>query len=189
MSTRFFSFAILILSVGIIFYYIKPTWSVSIPKEKKRIESYTKALEAVDNFKKKEAELTQAQNSIPKESLDKLNIFLPDSVDNVQLILDLNALAARAGVTLSNFTVQGGVNSGTGNTTASSTGTSVLSNNNPVDSLQIGVSATGSYNSFRAFLSGLEKSLRPLDVTSVNVTQGPLGIYTYEIAIRMYWLH
>jgi len=139
-----------------------------------------------------------------------LEAFRPDGVDNVQLILDLDALAARSGVTLSNFDVSGqgdGEQTGpaAGGTTTGAAGTPAgatpagnsagslggglsLSAGTPVDSIELTLTATGSYNAFRRFLGGIEQSLRPLDVVSLKVEPGETGVYNYDMTIRLYWL-
>jgi hypothetical protein len=69
-----------------------------------------------------------------------------------------------------------------------------LQTDSPIDSLVLSVTATGTYAQFRSFLSGIEHSLRPMDVTSIGVsggaTPGSTGTtYKYTMSIRIYWLH
>jgi hypothetical protein len=195
MMSRILPIVVVIIALGLFFGYINPARTGSIAAKKAQIESYKSALGAADSFKNKESELVVAQANIPSDGLSRLAGFLPDGVDNVQIILDLNTLAARSGITLSDFnTSQGsgqqggqtaatpGVPSGTANPTAS------LTSDGPIDSLEITVSATGTYASFRNFLNGIESSLRLLDVTSVTVKDSATGVYTYDMTIRLYWL-
>ena len=117
------------------------------------------------------SELQRSESTWPDEFLASvatstcLPAFLPTGVDDVQLILDLNALAARSGVTLSNFNIQdkddGSNDSGSDQL--------ALAGGSPVESIDISMSALGSYDSFRTFLSGIEQSLRPLDVVKLDV--------------------
>ena len=120
-----------------------------------------------------------------------MNAFLPDSVDNIQLILDLNALASRSGLSLSNFTTSNVPNAPDASTAdaAQSANGAFTGNTSPVDSLTIALDATGTYNSFRTFLSGIEQSLRPLDVTTLSVADSETGVYTYQLTLKFYWLH
>jgi hypothetical protein len=108
-------------------------------------------------------------------------------VNNVQLILDIDGLAARSGMTLSNFDID---TKSVSNGTAGSDPTAIaLQSNNPVDSVNLTLETTGTYTEFRTFLTGIQQSLRPLDITSITVAPGDKGIYKYSLTVRIYWLH
>ncbi|HEY4489182.1 MAG TPA: hypothetical protein VJA87_01735 [Candidatus Paceibacterota bacterium] len=199
MMSRIFPAVAILIAIGLFFGYVNPTRSGSIASSKAQIASYESALEAAERFKEREAELIIAQANIPSDGLARLAGFLPDGVDNVQIILDLNTLAARSGITLSDFetsTDEGSSSGGSQTTTQQPQGPSDINgdtsfgfnSDGPIDSLEITVSATGTYASFRNFLDGIERSLRLLDVVSVSVTDSTTGVYTYDMTIRLYWL-
>jgi len=195
MMSRIFPFVAILLAIGLFFGYINPTRTGSIAETRAQIESYESALNAAERFKEKENELIRARASIPSEGLARLESFLPDGVDNVQIILDLNSLAARSGMTLSDFDTsndssssEGGTTGVTAATPSDASGGLALAADEPTESLDLTISASGSYNSFRDFLDGIEQSLRMLDVVSVSVIDSETGVYTYEMVIRLYWL-
>ncbi len=186
---RILPFVFILIAIGLFFGYVRPTWDGPVTTSKTQIAGYDSALQAAERFKENETQLEAARNQIPTDELDRLGAFLPDSVNNVQLILDLNALATNTGVKLSNFTTSEAPNAPTGASgdtegALQGTGTGSL-----VDSLTISVNATGTYSAFRAFLAGIEQSLRPLDVTSLTVTDSDTGVYTYALTLKFYWLH
>ena len=206
--SRIVPILLVIGAIGLFIGYTQPTYGGSITALKDEITSLDSALNAAEQFKLKEAQLTQQRNAMAGEQLERLEAFLPDSVDNVQLIVDLNSLAARSGVQLSEFNIVGG---DTGSNTTSSTNTGVaplaaagaaagpgamtpqsntlaLQTSEPTESLELSVSATGSYAAFRTFLAGVEQSLRPLDVIELSVQDSETGVYTYDITFRLYWL-
>lgn len=189
--SRLLPFLAFAFALATFFLYIRPTYSDSIVETRKQIKSYDDALVAAERFSDKEAELTQSRAQIPADSLARLNAFLPDGVDNVQLILDMDALAARSGMTLSDFNTQADI-SGSAEDSESSSSMSAetlgLMSSSPIDSINLTFSATGSYGSFRTFLAGIENSLRPLDVISVDVEESATGVYTYGMTVRIYWL-
>lgn len=194
--SRFLPFIAIIFAVLLFFLYVKPTYSGPIHDTKQAIKGYDDALAAADRFQQKEAQLTQARAQIPPESLARLSEFLPDGVDNVQLILDMDALAARSGVTLSDFNIQGAPGSsdaGSTSDTTQSTGglqpiSGGLTSSSPIDSLNLTFKATGTYTAFRTFLAGMENSLRPIDVVNLNVSESQTGVYDYDVTVRIYWL-
>ncbi|HVW71624.1 MAG TPA: hypothetical protein VHB93_00540 [Candidatus Paceibacterota bacterium] len=186
---RLLPFIFILLALALFFGYVRPTWDGEIAQAKNDIANYDSALAAASNFSDNEAKLEQERAGIPSDQIDRLAVFLPDSVDNVQLILDLNALAQRSGVVLSNFTTAASANSGTTDGTNDTPDQGGHSTGPIVDSLTVSVSATGTYDAFRTFLASAEQSLRPLDVTQLSVTDSDTGVYTYQVSFKIYWLH
>jgi hypothetical protein len=191
MNSRITPTVALIIALALTIAYTRPTWMGSVSDLRARIDSYDAALTAAERFTLKEAELTRARAAIAPESLARLDAFLPDGVDNVQLILDLDALGARSGVTLANFDIKRedeGATEGGLPGSPITTSQAVLAASTPVESVELTMTATGSYAAFRRFLAGMEQSLRPMDVVSLAVDQSETGVYTYDMTVRIYWL-
>lgn len=206
-ASRIVPLLLLIGAIGLFLGYTQPTYGGTIAALKDEILGLDSALQAAEQFKQKEAQLTQQRNAMSGEQLERLESFLPDSVDNVQLIVDLNSLASRSGVQLSEFSIDGGSESTQKTNTATEAAAPVaapltspaagggalgnslaLQSSEPTESLELSVSATGSYAAFRTFLAGVEQSLRPLDVIELSVEDSGTGVYTYDITFRLYWL-
>lgn len=188
MMTRILPFVALALAAGIIFGYVVPTYKNSIVTTQKEITSYENALAAAKGFTKKEDDLAAQRASLPADGIARLGSFLPDAVNNVQLILDLDGLAARSGMVLSNFNID--TNSISSGSSSNDPNALALQSSNPVDSVQLTLETTGTYPQFRAFLAAMEQSLRPLDVIGLTVAQGAgNGLYKYNLTVRVYWLH
>jgi hypothetical protein len=183
MISKLLPFIAIAASIGLFFMYINPTYTGTIKSLGDEVSQYQSALQASDVYKARETALTAQRDVVPADDLAKLSAFLPDGVDNVQLILDLNALASRSGVSLSDFKI--------GDNASKSQGSgSALKVDSPsvVDSLDLSVSADGTYASFRSFLTGIESSLRPLDVVNVDLKSSDTGVYKYAVTLRIYWL-
>jgi hypothetical protein len=185
MINRILPISALFVSIGIFFIYISPTWTGSIATTKAKIAADDSALVAADTFTKQQNELASARNAIDPANLTKIVTFLPDSVDNVELILNLNALAARSGFSLSNIDVV----TNPAATAASDSGIAPVSAVNPVSSVDLSLSAVGTYASLQSFLTGIEKSERLLDVRDITVSGSDTGVYKYKMTLRLYWLH
>ncbi len=189
MITRLLPFLLILLAVGIFFGYLNPTYTGPVAALTTEIKGYDSALAAADEFNQKESKLAAQKSAIPSDALARLQEYLPDSIDNVQLILDLNSLAARAGVQLGNFEVDGQ------NTGTPAPGFASVSQNLPlqsgssIDLYQASMSGSGSYSAFRSFLNAAENSLQPLDLVELNLKDSPTGIYTYQMTFRFYALH
>ncbi|MGE5541061.1 MAG: hypothetical protein ACM3TU_02130 [Bacillota bacterium] len=188
MIGRILPIVLILVSLGLFAGYISPTYNGKIVPLQQQITQFNRTLVAAADFNQKEAQLASDRSAIPSDALKRLESYLPDGVDNVQLILDLNALAARSGVQLSNFDID--TKSSTEGTDQSSNGQLPLeSGAKPTDSLDLTVKATGTYGAFRTFLGGVEKSLRPLDLVQMSLNDSESGVYTYELTFRIYWLH
>jgi len=181
--SRFLSLIAFGLALGIFFGYINPTWSGSIAAAKDAIQADNDALAAANEFNSKQNELASARNAIDTGNLSRLESFLPDSVANVGLILDLNALAARSGISLTSIDVAQVDTSSSGGATALP-----VAGDSPVGSIDLQLSAIGTYASLHAFLEGIERSMRLLDVTDLTVKGSDTGVYTYSMTLRLYWL-
>lgn len=179
MNSRILPALALMIAVGIFFVYVSPTWSGSIADAKTAISADEDALKAANDYTTRVKELTDQKSSIDQESISRLATFLPDTVDNVGLILDLNTLAARSGVSLSNIDVA---------VPSASTVTKPGAVQNPVSSVDLKLSAVGTYTAFQSFMAGIEKSARLLDIKDLAVKGSDTGVYSYDMTIRLYWL-
>lgn len=183
MNNRFLATIALLLAFATFFVYINPLWNGAIADTKAAIEQNDKALASAKEYKDRQTELIGIRDAIDPVALERLEKFLPDSVDNVGLILDLNSLAARSGFALSSIDVS---ESGRG-TVPSSEGLS-SADVNPVGFIDLTLSAVGTYSAFQTFLQGVERSQRLLDVRDLKVTGSNSGLYNYQMIVRIYWL-
>lgn len=186
--SRVLPFIFLIAAGAIFLGYIHPTVTGAIASTNTEIKSYDSALAAAAQFEQKQAELETARAALPPDGMARLNGFLPDGVDNVQLILDMDALASKSGLKLSDFTTSESSKPTTGFAVDTGADQTALDTNTPYDSLDLSMSGSGSYTAFRSFLAGVETSLRPLDLVEFSLTDSSTGVYTYKMTYRLYWL-
>lgn len=203
MISRILPILLLVAAIAMFFLYIWPQYKGPISDAQKQIASYNSTLQAAQVFQEHESKLMAERNAIPADSLTRLQEFLPDDVDNIQLILDLSSLASRTNMQLSSFAIQqeSAANGTTGRSTIGNASTSpatpspglgtaaAISSNGNTDYLELSVTATGTYQNFRTFLAAAEQSLRILDVTNLTITSATNGNYSYNITFRLYWLH
>ena len=180
-------FAILI-SIGIFFAYVMPLWTGQIAQTRDAISSDDQALAAAAEYTLEQNKLAAEKDAISPADLKRLETFLPSSVDNVGLILDLNALAARSNISLSGIDVaniasarspEGDIPIGETDSAAS----------DPVGSVDLSLSAIGTYSAFQNLLAGIERSGRLLDIHDLSVTGSNNGAYSYAMKVGLYWLH
>lgn len=168
---------LLVVSGSAFFVYIDPTYGRI--KEMQKEEALFN--EALDNSKELQAirdDLLAKYNAFPSGDVDRIKKLLPDNVDNVRLVRDIDGIAAKYGMILSNVTVevaeQG--NGGIGKTQGA------------YGSVLLTFSVKGPYRIFEGFLNDIEKSLRVVDVIGVSFNASEQDLYEYTIAVRTYWL-
>ncbi len=183
MNSRILPSLALVVALGIFFGYVGPTWNGSIAATQAAIAADDQALAASGQYVAQQNQLASARDAIDPASLAALTTFLPGSVDNVGLILDLNALAARSGLSVANIDVAPGDTGGTKSAGVAST--AALAS---VGSVDLSLSATGTFAALQTFLVGVEKSARLLDIRDLVVKGSDTGVYNYQMTIRLYWL-
>jgi hypothetical protein len=172
-----------VIAVAMFFGYINPTLNGAIADTNAAIAKDDQSIATVNKFVAEENQLASKRDAINPQSLAALKTFLPDSVDNVSTILDLDALAARTGLAIQNIDVAAASRSSqSGSLPTSAAG-------NPVGSVDLTMAASGSFSALQAFLHGVEQSARLLDLRSLTVQGSDTGgVYKYQMTIRLYWL-
>lgn len=175
-----------IVSVGLFFTYIDPAY-----KKMQEIQ----ALDArLDSALTKSREFQEARDALLAryeafniDDINRLQVLLPDSIDNVSLTLGVDTIAKTHNIELSEFDFREEVVS------SSVGGQGAVGS--PYRAVLLSFAATGSYADFVNFLRDLEKSLRIVDTHRIAVSasrtdarNAPDDSYFYEVTLKSYWL-
>lgn len=198
-----FLLPLLLIGVGIggFFLITSPIYD-DITALQAEAEVYNQALENSANLQKERDRLTTKFNSFATEDIVKLEKMLPNSVDNIQLILEIQEEAAKRGIVVKNvefepeqFVDQGANDAATSpNATPdpnsnSASGQAAAANNTPstrnrtgrvaspddnkdYEAFELEFSVEGSYSDFVAFMKLMERSLRLIDINTISFTPG-----------------
>jgi len=189
MTRGLLAIVFLLLSGGIFFFYTKPAYD-TVQDQQAKIAQYDQALEKAAQLQQLKQSLLSRYNAFDPNDVDRIQKLIPDHVDNIGLILDLNSLAAQHGMALENVDV-----TNAGATATDAAATTIGSKQQDYDSLTLRFTTHSTYGNFETFLKDLEASLRIVDLTALAITRdsganasvnGPL--YQYQITIRTYWL-
>ena len=222
-----FSIALLLASVGVFFGYINPTYTAVTGSSDNKVKSvqelqatekdYNDAFSKTREIKAIYDGLLKKYNTISGTANDdKIAKLLPDHIDSVRLIIDLNNIAFKYGMSLSNIlltapgaqNVPSKVGEVPGQTASAQAATALPTVIGPnyrlYDSVKLGFSVTGSYSNFVSFVRELESSLRLVDIISLSFTTSKTGqqasvssplatpagsdIYTYVLTVKTYYL-
>ncbi len=184
------------LAISVFFTFTSPLYS-DIKDLRVKVSSYNQALNNSKELEKERDKLTQAYNAIDPNNLAKLQKLLPDNVDNIRLILEIEKIAAPYGMVLRD------VKYDTDKTSNTNTGAPIQGGDTAKVSYKeygvwtLGFSTNGTYNNFTSFLKDLESNLRVVDISSIEFSSDVGGgginpsfkeVYKYDFQIKTYWL-
>ncbi|MBL7045629.1 MAG: type 4a pilus biogenesis protein PilO [Parcubacteria group bacterium] len=169
----------LAVSAGVFFGYIDPTYEKV--KATKAVDiQFNQALSKSRELQEIRDTLLSRFNTFSQADLDRLVKMLPDNIDNVRLILDIDGIASKYNMRTRNVQI------------ATNTGDSadaIRIDTGATDSVVLSFSVAGSYEDFIEFLKDLESSLRIVDVLSLKFdSTKPGDLYEFGVSIRTYWL-
>lgn len=173
---------LLAAALGLFIGYTNPNFQ-SIKQLLAQQASYNDALDKAQQLLKIRDKLLSTRASFSDEDVTKLAHMLPANVDNIRLIIDINAIASRHHAALSQVQL-GDALSSAGAQSSLAAGPSGTA----IGSVEVGFTMTSSYNDFLAFEQDLEHSLRIIDVTKITFAASPQDLNSYSFTIRTYWL-
>lgn len=198
MIRNIFSIFGLILAGALFILYTQPTYD-EVRAVRDEIAGYDEALDRAAELQSLKQTLLSRFNAMDPQQIERLEKLLPDHVDNVRLVLNLDNLASRNGLALENVVI-GNPSSQSGSQTVVG---AIGAGRQKYDSLTMRFSTTGTYTDFVQFLGALESDLRVVDVVSLALERGgsatlrrPFSdptalaeaVFRFDISIRTYWL-
>lgn len=189
----------LIVVAGIIFFVFANPIYGEIKQLKADVVTYNTALDSSTELQKTRDSLIDVYKNIKKDDKERLDHFLPNTINNIGLILEIEKIANLHGMPIKdikfeakNLGIQGEGSEGM-----------IVAENDPDSNLPYGVFPMefvieGRYDTFMLFLNDLEHNLRLVDIKSISFTvpnksNSPLdinnpNIYSYTLKIETYWL-
>ncbi len=161
--------------------FTNPTYQ-QIKDLQMRNNSYDDALNKAKELHTVRDQLLAKRNSFSTTDLNKLQSILPENVDNIRFIININSIAAHHNLVLSNVDI--------GDISQSKDAPADAGAANPIGSMDIGFAVgTANYDDFIAFVQDLEHSLRLIDIEKISFSVPASGVITYAMTVRTYWLH
>ncbi|MDP2650118.1 MAG: hypothetical protein Q8P16_00970, partial [bacterium] len=149
-------------SVLVFVFYIRPTYD-TVQENRAKAEEFDRALEKTREIQELKSSLLNRYNLFVTENLDRLQKMLPDHVDNVRLVLDMDGIASAYGIRIQNVIVQ---RPGQAESQNQQGGTILVSasQGRPYQSLTLQFEVVATYDEFVRLVRDLEASLRIVDV-------------------------
>lgn len=200
MMKSIISIILIIASISFFILFTKPKW-IELKTNKAEIEKLNVAQDNAKKLKSRIESLQKIRNSITPEDTEKIKKMIPDSVENVKLIIDfdnmIQALVESKGT--------GSLYKKNANEKISIESPKISIGNVPADGgldasrvgvvdFSFGVALT--YADFMDFLKQIESSTRIFDVESISfsspsnvIGKNPSDIvYNFNINLKTYWL-
>src|SRR3569623_770324 len=86
---------LIIAAIGLFVAYTNPAYQGGVKELQAKQASYDDALGKSQELKSVRDQLLSRYNTFSAEDKDKLEELLPDNVDNIRLVIDINNVAAR----------------------------------------------------------------------------------------------
>lgn len=196
---RFIFPTILIIISGVIFVVVADPLYKDIKQLKEEVSTYNVALSNSNELQDTRDSLVDVYKNVTKENRDRLEHLLPSSINNIELILEIEKIASLQGMPIKNIKFESEDKENNTDTTTQN----IISSKNSKDSLPYGIFPMefvieGKYNSFISFLENLEQNLRLVDVRSISFSvptpattaddKTDKSIYSYTLKVETYWL-
>jgi hypothetical protein len=198
-----FSILFTIIAIILFFVVIDPLFN-EVKQLRADVSTYNVALNNSTDLQKTRDSLLEVYKNVKKEDKDRLAHFLPSTINNIELILEIEKIANLHGMPIGNIKFETkSLESPAATTNLDSI---VTAESNPEDYLPYGIfpmefEIEGKYEAFVPFLKDLEHNLRlvdvkgiSFDVPAVSTTQGTNNnaidpsIYSYTLKVDTYWL-
>lgn len=197
-----FPILFIIIAVGLFFVVIDPLYG-QIKQLRADVSTYNIALDNSTELQKTRDSLIDIYKNIKKEDKDRLDHFLPSTINNIELILEIEKIANLYGMPIKDisFGLTDPINKNGDKEVA--TNDTIIAEANPSDYLPYGVFPVefiveGKYDTFVLFLNDLEHNLRLVDIKSISFNVPPpatgpndktnTNIYSYKLKVETYWL-
>src|SRR3989338_1325194 len=196
--------SIILISIAVtgFFAFTKPLFN-DISALREQMASYDDALNNSKMLENERDLLTKKYNSFDPENIAKLSKLLPDNVDNIRLILEIEKIATPYGMVLKDIkydatnkdnVISQTTGAGAGAGGAIKVGEDFSHKDFGIWDLEF--STQGTYNNFINFVKDLENNLRVVDMSSIQFSSNAnIGLnpqlpeaYKYNFKIRTYWL-
>ena len=183
MSQKILPTFLIAIAILTFFFYVNPAYK-DIQVLQEESEQFDEALDKSKELQKIRDELLLKYNSFSSDDLDRLEKLLPDNVDNVRLVLDLDGIASTYGLSVRDVTIS------SEDEEENKEVNIIGPKGNLFNSINLSFSVTATYNDFLLFLRDLEESLRIVDIRGLSF-EAPIegsNFSEYNISLETYWL-
>lgn len=185
-----FPILLILVAVGSFVIYTNPTYQ-EIKTIRSEVRSYDEALANGKELQKERDALSAKYRTFSQEATSRLTTLLPDSADNIRLIIDLQRMAQSYGMSVSSIKFDANQGPSEKNAFATLSPQDLTTSLKDYGIFRLEFSTQATYENFLKFLRDVETSLRLTDVESIDFNAGTTpqaGVYNFTVKIKTYWL-
>ena len=182
---------LIVVAVGVFVAFTNPLYGkVTLLRE--QTGAYSGALDNSKALENERDKLAQKYNTIDSGNLARLATMLPENVDNIRLILEIEKIALPYGMGLKDVKYDATKKDET--TTAGTIQDPEMPEieNKNYGTWTLEFATSGTYNNFINFVKDLERNLRIVDISSITFSSdigfASSEVYQYRLKIKTYWL-
>lgn len=171
---------LLFLAVGAVFFLVVPQWTavVAVRDSIARLQNLNDELTGLGE--QRDA-LTARYNAISSDDLEKLDALAPRDSANAGVLANFDALASANGLALERVDFMGS------DADAAAAPALALPGSRLYGAIPVTLSLRGNYEGFRKFLADLERNLRLMDVSEINLGIGAGSNIAATVRGRIYY--
>jgi hypothetical protein len=178
-----------LLAVLIFFFVIQPKYEEA---KAVRVETdqYNTAATQYTVFNAEVQERLLKRDNIKTADRNRLDLLVPESLDDTRMLVDIDAIARESGVIITNIqTTNDDVDASSlvsKNTQTSNPGTVPV--NDELRTSDITLDVMGEYDAFKKFLQGIETSLSIMHVVEMTFSKSDGDFNIFTVTLRTYAL-
>ncbi len=185
-----FSIIFIVAAIAGFILVVQPKYK-EIQSLQKKSEELEQVLANARKLQSIRDELLEKKNNLSQPDIARLAKMVPDSVDNVKLILELQNIANQYGLQIETASTNKEETAGD----ASDGGKAKKEEASFVDleSRDYGIitldfNLSGTYHNFLSFLRDIERNLRVTDIRTVAFAGDGTDNYSFQLSLDTYWL-
>lgn len=169
---------LIVISGGIYLGYIDGAYD-TVKTLQAEEQQYEDALRQSETLNRVRNELLTTYNNISTRDLDRLDKMLPNNIDSIRLLIDIDGIAAENGVALSDLEAEpSGVDGSEGS----------------IGIVRASFTTTATYQVFKNLLRDLESSLRLFDINAISISaptseSAQPGTLRFNVDLQTYWIN
>lgn len=161
MSRLIIAIILLVITAAIAVFVIRPQWD-KITALRQSLRELGAFNDELNRLAVRRDELTNEYNQISEADLVKLSLIAPADRRAASVLIDLETLALKSGVAIDQVDFLAGEKTSTQGLT--------LPSSQLFGAIPVTLNLRGSYETFRGFLTALERNLRLIDVDEIAIT-------------------
>ena len=150
-------------------------------------KGYEEAIAKATELNTTLATLISKKNSFSLLETERLEALVPDEIDGVRALVDLEQLATRNGLLFDRVSINlEGEGQEGGAETEATDSEAITELENGLLALDVTFSVIGNYTQFKSFLQDIEKSLVLMDVSELAFQTSTGELTNYNVTVRLY---